>query len=208
SIVSNASDSRAVISLSGTGTSATLQLSVSPSSIIFGNVTRGSSSTLPAVVTNTGGASVTISQATTTGAGFSLSGPTLPLNLAAGQDTSFSVTFDPAASGSVTGALSIIGNATNSPNVESLSASGVNPHSVNLTWVASTSPNITGYDVYRGTVSGGPYAEISSSAAPGTTFTDATVQAGETYYYVTAAVNSQGVESSDSNQAAAVVPSP
>jgi fibronectin type 3 domain-containing protein len=37
-------------------------------------------------------------------------------------------------------------------------------------------------------------------------FEDDSVQAGTTYYYVVTAVNSSGEESTDSNQATAVVP--
>ena len=154
SIISTASNSPLSVSLSGTGV--TQALSASPSTLSFGNVTVGSSSDLPVVVTDTGSSSVTISQATTTGAGFSVTGPALPLILAAGQNTSFSVTFHPASTGSVTGGISVISNATNSPTGASLSATGVNQHSVTLSWAASASPNITGYNVYRGTVSGDP----------------------------------------------------
>ncbi len=206
SVVSTASGSPITISLSGTGT--TLELSANPNSLSFGDVTIGSSSTLPVVMTNIGTASVTVSQATTSGSGFSVSGPSLPLTLASGQNTSFSVTFKPSATGSVTGDLSVVSNATNSPTVVSLSAAGVNQQSVTLNWVASTSSNITGYNVYRGTVSGGPYTNLNSTLVTGTSYTDTTVESGQTYYYVTTAVDSQGVESAYSNQATAVIPSP
>jgi fibronectin type 3 domain-containing protein len=181
-------------------------LSASPSSLSFGNVTLNTTSTLPVVVSDTGTASVTISQATATGAGFGVSGLALPFTLSAGQTASFSVTFDPTTAGAVTGNLSILSNATDSPNVTSLSGTGVNSHSVTLSWVASTSSNIAGYDVYRATVSGGPYTQINSSVIPGLTYTDTAVQAGQTYYYVTTAVNSAGVQSSYSNQVSAVIP--
>jgi hypothetical protein len=203
---SNAADSPLTVMLSGNGIAVTL--SVSPSSLSFGNVVLSASSILPIVVTNIGSTGVTISQATTTGAGFSVSGPALPLTFAAGQNTTFSVTFAPSATGSVTGALSIASNATDSPNIEPLSATGVNPPSVSLTWVASASSNVAGYNVYRSAVSGGPYTELNSSLVTGTSYTDTTVEFGDTYYYAVTAANSQGVESADSNQAAVTVPSP
>ncbi|MGH9445790.1 MAG: choice-of-anchor D domain-containing protein [Terriglobia bacterium] len=184
------------------------RVTVVPVSLSFGAVTMGSSSTLPVVVTNTGGASITISQATTAGAGFSITGPALPLTLAAGGDASFTVTFDPTAAGSAAGDLSIVSNAANSPTTTSFSATGVNKHSVTLTWASSTSPGVTSYNAYRGTTSGGPYAKLNSSPIASTTYTDSAVEAGQTYYYVTTAVNSQGVESADSNQATVVVPFP
>jgi hypothetical protein len=184
------------------------ELTTSPTSLSFGNVTLGSSSSLPVVVTNTGTIAITISQAITTGAGFSVSGPALPLSVAAGQNTSFTVIFDPAAGGNVTGNLSVASTASNSPAIVSLAATGAKQHSVTLTWATSTSSNITGYNVYRGATSGGPYTKLNSSLLPATTYTDSAVEAGQTYYYVTTAVNSLGIESTDSNQATAVIPSP
>ncbi len=84
----------------------------------------------------------------------------------------------------------------------------VAPHTVSLNWTASTSANVTGYNVYRGTQAGGPYTKITPSPIAGTTYTDLAVVAGQTYYYVTTAVNSGNVESAYSNQAQAVVPTP
>jgi hypothetical protein len=42
-------------------------------------------------------------------------------------------------------------------------AQGTDKHSISLACTASTSPNITGYNFYRGTVSGGPYAKLNSA---------------------------------------------
>ena len=80
-------------------------------------------------------------------------------------------------------------------------------HIVDLSWTASTSV-VAGYNIYRGTVSGGPYTRINASLEPATLYTDSAVQAGQTYYYVTAAVDSSGVESGYSNVVQAVVPTP
>ena len=77
--------------------------------------------------------------------------------------------------------------------------------SVALTWTASTSP-VVGYNVYRSANSGGPYTELNSSLISSTNYTDLTVQSGLTYYYVSTAVNSQGIQSAYSNQAVATVP--
>jgi hypothetical protein len=85
---------------------------------------------------------------------------------------------------------------------------GTTVHSVTLSWTASTSSNIAGYNVYRGTVSGGPYAKISTFPINGTTFTDPAAQAGATYYYVTTAVDTSNNESVYSNEAKAVIPYP
>jgi len=77
---------------------------------------------------------------------------------------------------------------------------------VALSWTASTSPGIAGYNAYRSTVSGGPYTLLNSGLISTTSYSDQAVQSGYTYYYVTTAVNSQGMESSYSNEASATVP--
>ena len=84
---------------------------------------------------------------------------------------------------------------------------GVTAHSVNLSWTASSSPNVAGYNVYRGTASGGPYTKVNSTPVSGTTYTDTTVQPGQTYYYVVTAVDTSNAESAYSSPVQAVVPS-
>jgi uncharacterized repeat protein (TIGR03803 family) len=79
-------------------------------------------------------------------------------------------------------------------------------HTVNLSWDPSTSKQVVGYDVFRGADSGGPYTQINSSVDPNTTYTDSSVQGGNTYYYVTTAVNADGTQSEYSNQTEAVIP--
>lgn len=86
---------------------------------------------------------------------------------------------------------------------------GPTGHYVVLSWAASTSSGVIGYNIYRGTTSGGPYpTKLNSSPVTGTTYTDDTVQAGETCYYVATAIASDGVtESAYSDEASATVPS-
>lgn len=82
-------------------------------------------------------------------------------------------------------------------------------HSVTLNWLASISSNVAGYNIYRGTSSGGPYStKVNPVLVTGTSYTDTTVQAGETYYYVATAADSGGGESGYSNEAVAAIPSP
>ena len=81
------------------------------------------------------------------------------------------------------------------------------PHSVSLNWDASVSTDVAFYRVYRGTVSGGPYSLLTSNIK-GTAYTDSSVQSGNTYYYVTAAVDTAGIESIFSNEMASVIPGP
>ncbi len=126
--------------------------------------------------------------------------------LAPGQSTSFNVSFDPTSAGSFSGAISLASDAMNSPSNLPLSGSGVT-HSVNLSWTGSSSP-VSGYNVYRSGQTGGPYTRITSALDGSTAYTDTTVQAGQTYYYVTTAVDSSGNESAYSNETSAVIPTP
>ena len=88
------------------------------------------------------------------------------------------------------------------PNSSGDGGSGL--HTVSLTWNTSTSSNIVGYNVYRGTTSGN-YALLKSMNS-NTSYLDASVQSGQTYYYAVTAVNAAGAESPYSNRAQAVIP--
>jgi len=76
-------------------------------------------------------------------------------------------------------------------------------HFVTMNWTASASPNVSQYNIYRSPISGGPYLPIGITT--GTSFTDASVLGGLTYYYCVTAVNSAGNESSCSLPAGATV---
>ena len=76
-------------------------------------------------LTNTGTAAVTISQATVTGAGFSVVSGMSSVSIAAGQNQAFQVQFAPKSAGSVSGSVSIVSDATNSPLAVSLSGTGM-----------------------------------------------------------------------------------
>jgi hypothetical protein len=206
SVVSNASNSPLNIPLSGNGTEAGT-LAVSPTSQSFGSVVVGSSSPLEGSITASGGA-VTVSSASSTSGEFVLSGISLPVTLSTGQSATFTVTFTPGASGAASGSLSFSSNASNSPTVQSLTGTGTtaSEHTVDLNWNASA--DAVGYNIYRGTASGGPYTMINSSLDSTTAYTDSEVVSGQTYYYVATAVNSKSEESGYSNQATAVIPSP
>jgi hypothetical protein len=208
SVASNAANSPG-IALSGTGT-ASGTLAVSPTSLSFGNVTVGSNAALTGSLTASG-ASVTISSASSNNGEFVLSGISLPATLTAGQSANFTVTFTPGASGAASASLSLTSNASNSAAVQSalqMTGTGTTPiqHTVDLNWIASTSA--VGYNIYRGTTPAGPYTMINTSLNSTTAYADNTVASGQTYYYVTTAVNASSVESGYSNQAQAVVPTP
>jgi Abnormal spindle-like microcephaly-assoc'd, ASPM-SPD-2-Hydin len=207
SIVSDASNSPLIISLSGIG-SAAGQLTVSPATLDFGDVVVGTSASLTATLSATG-SSVTVSSATSNSSEFTLSGLSLPFTVAAGQSAPLTFSFKPQASGTDSASISIVSNASNSPTIEFLKGTGAvpAPHTIDLSWNPSTSA-VVGYNIYRSSTSGGPYTKISSALNATTSYTDNSVQAGLTYYYVTTAVDGSGTESAYSNQAKAVVPTP
>jgi uncharacterized repeat protein (TIGR03803 family) len=79
-------------------------------------------------------------------------------------------------------------------------------HTVNLSWDASSSQNIVGYNLYRGPSASGPFTKINSALDTNTSYIDSTVQSGQTYYYAATAVDNQNVESGYSNLGEAVIP--
>ena len=195
------------VSLSGTGKTPG-QLAVNPVTANFGSVTVGSTQNQTGSITASG-ASVAISSVSSSNPEFTLTGLSLPITLSAGQSAPFTLRFAPQASGAASATITFTSNATNPPVAASLTGTGIPApqHNVSLSWTPSTS-TVTGYNVYRGTQAGGPYVALNGTAEVGTSYTDNSVQAGQTYYYVVTAVDGSGNESVYSNQAQAVVPTP
>jgi hypothetical protein len=71
---------------------------------------------------------------------------------------------------------------------------------VQLTWTHTGAHH---YNVYRGTISGGPYLKIASTTSTYSTYLDSAVVNGTTYYYVVRQANPLDLELSQSNQASA-----
>ena len=207
---STAKDSSLSIDLTGTGVpkgSAVPVLGVTPATLNFGNVTVGSSTSLQATLTASN-ASVTISSDGSSSSEFTLLGLSLPVTIPAGQSIPVTIKFTPNASGAASGQAGFTSNATGSPTVEQLTGTGVaqsSSHYVSLSWNAGAGKPV-GYDMFRSTVSGGPYAMINTALEASTNYTDNTVVSGTTYYYVATAVNAEGEESAYSNVVKAVIP--
>ena len=84
-------------------------------------------------------------------------------------------------------------------------------HDVLLDWTASAPVNgdLLYYEVYRGTVSGGPYTLLTPGGINALDYDDLTVASGTTYFYVVTALDTvTGEQSASSNQVTAVVPTP
>jgi uncharacterized protein (TIGR03437 family) len=82
------------------------------------------------------------------------------------------------------------------------------PPAITLSWYASASPNVVGYNVYRSVTNDGSFSKLNSSPIIGTIYIDSNVVPGPIYYYVATAVDQFGVESLFSNQATAQLNAP
>ena len=208
-LTSNAHDPLLNVYVAGAGFyPAGAQLKVTPTTLNFGNVTVGSSASLQATLTASN-SEVIISSDRSTSSEFAILGLNPPVTIPAGQSFQVTLQFTPNASGTSSARAGFISNAVDSPTLEALTGAGVaqTPHSVYLSW-DSGSGTAVGYNVYRGTVQGGPYEQINTALDSSTNYTDSAVVSGTTYYYVTTEVNTLGEESGYSNVAKAVIPSP
>jgi hypothetical protein len=186
---------------------ATGPIVVTPDPLDFGPVLNKTSATLPVTITNPGGAPITIQSATITGAAFSADTSGLPATLAAGESRTLQITFAPMMGGTQNGVLSLAHDGAGSPAMVPIT--GVSTHAVTLTWNASASPNVKGYNIYRGATMGGPYgAKVNTMLVPVLTFSDTNVASCAKYFYVATAVDNTGAESGYSNEAPTVIPCP
>jgi len=206
SIASNATNKTLTMTFSGTGVADTRAIVATPASLTFGNENLGRSNTLPVTLKNTGNSSVALSGVTITGSGIATSAVTGTI-IAPGQTTTLNVTFAPKTAGTISGSVKVASNATNSPATITIGGEGIatTTHSVELSWAASTSAGIVGYNVYRAIGTGG-YSKLNSALITGLKYTDVTVAAGTTYKYVVTAVDSLGLESAYSAPTSATVP--
>lgn len=204
SIKTNASESPATVSLSGTGVEESVKLTVSETSLNFGSVAVSNSQSKDVTITNSGNANVTIAGVTISGAGFSVSGGS-NVTLAPKQSETVAVNFNPKSKGSLAGTLTISSNApTIKISLGGTALQGGN-HSVGLTWTASASP-VIGYFVYRRTGTTGTFSRLDSSIDSLTSFTDNSVIDGATYDYVVTAVAAGNVESQFSAEVSVTIP--
>ena len=129
---SNADNSPTIESLTGTGVAQkSRELTISPSTLNFGNVTVGSSASLTATLTAPD-ASVTISSDQVSSE-FAILGLKLPVTIKAGKSLVVTIQFSPTASGAASGQAQFVSNADNSPTIEALTGTGVAQNNRELT---------------------------------------------------------------------------
>jgi hypothetical protein len=103
----------------------------------------------------------------------------------------------------VNATLTFTSNAQPSTTTEALTGTGTPAptHTVNLSWNASTSLDVTGYNIYRAvfTTSCGAYSKINPVLDTTMLYTDASVVNGTSYCYASTAVDTSNQESGYSN---------
>jgi fibronectin type 3 domain-containing protein len=113
------------------------------------------------------------------------------------------VTFSPQITGAASATLTFTSNAQPSTTTEALTGTGTPAptYTVNLSWTASTSSDISGYNVYRAVYASscGSLSKINPALNTSTLYTDSVVADGTSYCYAATAVNSSSEESGYSN---------
>ncbi|HTW47474.1 MAG TPA: choice-of-anchor D domain-containing protein [Acidobacteriaceae bacterium] len=184
-------------------------LTVNSSSVAFGNVDLNSPATQSVVLTSTGTVPVSVSAATVTGSGFSISGASTPMSLSPNQSATLYVTFDPSSAGAASGAVSLTTDCSMGPMSVGLSGTGVQPsYEVALTWDApgSSADPVAGYDIYRAVSGSSTFQLLNASVDDLTSYTDSTVSNGTSYTYYVTSVDAEGNQSAPSGQFSATIP--
>ncbi len=195
-ITDNSNTSPNVIPITGTGYTPAPGATIVPSSIAFGDVVTSSASA-PVTVSliNSGSMSYSISAISvggTNSADFAITGTgncSTSTVLAPLQSCPLQVTYTPSGTSTESAYIQITDNATGSPRKLTLGGSGItSAHFMALTWTASASPSVVGYNVYRGSQSGGPFTLLTPTPISGTSYNDSAVTHLATYFYVVTSV--------------------
>jgi hypothetical protein len=202
-VTSNAPNPTLTLPLSGTGSTTVGTLSAAPAPIAVGSVFTGTSGSATGTLTATG-ANVTVTAANSSNSSFAIGGLSLPTIIPGGQSVAFTITYSPLVAGADSANLTFTSNAQSTTTTDTATATGVLApvHSVALSWSASTSPNISGYNIYRAiyTTSCGGFLKINGATLDTVTnYRDSAVTDGTNYCYATTAVDSSNVESGYSN---------
>ena len=186
-------------------------LTISSTTVAFGDVNLNAPATQTVTLTSSGGAPLTITAISLTGTGFTMSGLTFPLTLNPGETAELDLQFDPTVAGAATGTVTIASNdASGGAGTIALTGTGIatTAYEVQLTWDApssSTDP-VVGYNIYRAPSGTTTFTLLNTSANSTTAYTDTTVASGSSYTYQVTSVDASGVESTPSNTYTAAIP--
>jgi len=196
----------------GGGSTASLpgpaQLTLYNANVNFGDVAVGNTSTVAVTLSNTGGSPLSVQQNSLSGTGFATSGIGSGVTLAPGQYATLAVSFNPSATGNVSGAVSLTSSTSTVPMSVPLSGNGIAAsHRATFDWAASKS-TVVGYNVYLRSASGQSWNKLNSSPVTTTSYTDWDVQSGQSYLFAVTSVSPGNLESGFSNATQATIPSP
>jgi hypothetical protein len=125
-LISNAANGTAALALTGSGFSRSAgYVTATPLIAQFGDVPVGTKNTQSVQLKNTGTRAVSISGATATGGGFSVSGIAAPYWLGAGASVELTIVFQPSRAGSASGAVTIGSTASDSSLSIAVSGTGI-----------------------------------------------------------------------------------
>lgn len=193
---------------------------LNPAGYDFGSVTQSTPTSRTITLINGGRAYLNLATPfyTITGtnaADFALSGGTCAngqflnngsgLTNSPGQSCAFNLTFTPSTTAAETAMLTFnwtsIGGTVGSATQILTGTGHAAATKIHLAWTASTSGSVTGYKVYRGTQTGGPYTLLAS---PGnvTSYDDTTPVHGNTYCYVITTVGANPPYNAESSYGA------
>lgn len=214
SIVSPDLNSPVTVRLSGSGEKPRPQLKLSTGSVNFGSHAVNSSAFQALTVTNTGNVKLKLDSISPIGSPFSVVGLTPGVSLAPDQRLDFQVWFRPSSGGTSSTTITIASADLGAPLRLAVSGSANESSSgspdpgatrtVTLAWNAS-SDSVSGYHVYRGSTSGGPYQRVNSHAISVLTYRDVEIEPGR-YFYVVTGTSSDGTESDYSNEVTVEIP--
>ena len=156
------------------------QLSATPAPVAVGSVVDGTSGMATGTLSATG-ANVTVTAAGSSNTRFAISGLSLPAIIPAGQSVVvYGDLRSPLVAGADSSNLSFTSNAQVATTTDTATGTGTPApvHTVSLTWNASTSSNISGYNIYRAVYvsSCGAFTKLNGTTLDTTTsYTDSVV---------------------------------
>lgn len=179
---SNSSNPSLPVYTAGTGVQREA-LTAKPSSLSFGQVAVGSKASLSVVLANARSRKETLQAFQTTGSGFSVSGPAMPVVLSAGQSVTLKVYFAPRAVGTTGGNVFIPGLGLNIPltGTGTTGSTGTTGTTTGQLTINPTALNFGGVDVGNATT------QPSSISASGGSVTVSSAQSSNSQFSITGA---------------------
>ena len=167
---SNASNRDLIVGVGGTGVSHEA-LTSSPSSLSFGQVSVGSTSSLTITLTNLQTWTAQISAVQSTNPAFTVSGQSFPLSLAGGKSANLMVSFTPTSSGTVGGSLFVSGPAISIPLIGTGSSPATGQLTIAPTALSYGNVNVGTTDTLPLTISAvGASVTVSSASSSSSQF--------------------------------------